>query len=113
MDKVAAIDELAKSLPEFTPEDYGTNEDGSPLFHLVMGDLYRFYFEVAGNEEVERRYWAVVEQLAVHGDDGVENAVGVSLIEHFSSDPSSQARFRNARRFQGPATREMGAGLGL
>ncbi len=113
MDESAALMLLSDELPEFTPSDHGAREDGGPLFHLVMGDLYRFHKEVQACGEIERRYWAVVERLANEGSGDVENAVGVSLIEHFSFDPQSQARFREAEELQGPATRRLGERFGL
>lgn len=47
-----------------------------------MGDLGRFYMASALHDpHVQERFWEVIEELAAHGDQSVENAVHVSLIE--------------------------------
>ena len=52
---------------------------GELLFHNLMGDLARFYMtDAQQNRELQRRYWMVVDSLAEHGDDSVQNAIGVS-----------------------------------
>jgi hypothetical protein len=49
-------------------------------------------------------HWQVVEDMAANGDQLVENAVRVSLIEWFAwGDEHEPAVLRDARPLQGPA----------
>jgi hypothetical protein len=87
MTREQAVQRLLEELPEFSP--FYEESDGRPteagdelLIHVVMGDLARFYMERAAHDpELAARYWRVVEELATEGDQAVENAVHVSLIE--------------------------------
>jgi hypothetical protein len=115
MDKLRAIDRLLAVVPEFAP-DYresvghpSYDADGDLLLHVVMGDLGRFYMERARpDHDLAARFWRVVEELACTGDDGVQNAVHVSLIEWFAwGDDAEQAALAEAAPLQGPATRAM------
>ena len=83
----AAVELLRNNLPEFAPaiDEHLEDNFGELLFHLLMGDLARFYVSDALDDPaLRRRFWMVVDRLAVLGDDRVENAVGVSLIEWFA-----------------------------
>jgi hypothetical protein len=87
LDGEAAVDLLRQQLPEFAPtiDEHREDNFGELLFHLLMGDLARFYVSQAvDSPEVQRRFWMVVDRLAVRGDSGVQNAIGVSLIEWFA-----------------------------
>lgn len=87
LDREAAVDLLRQRLPEFAPaiDEHREDNFGELLFHLLMGDLARFYVSQAvDNPELQRRFWMVVDRLAVLGDDSVQNAIGVSLIEWFA-----------------------------
>jgi hypothetical protein len=106
-----AVDLLLDELPEFAP--YYQDSDGRPtepgdelLIHVVMGDLARFYMENAlADPDLQQRYWSAVERLAVDGDQAVENAVHVSLIEAFGwGSQREQTALREARDQHGPAT---------
>jgi hypothetical protein len=106
-----AADRLLEVLPEFradyedsdavpaTPEDH-------LLLHLLMSDLARFYMrDVRGDPELAARFWRVVEELAVTGDQEVENAIHVSLIEWFAwGDDDEVAALIDAASLQGRAT---------
>jgi hypothetical protein len=115
VDKWQAIDRLLAVVPEFTP-DYeesvghpAYDHDGDLLLHLVMGDLGRFYMlHARPNGDLAMRYWQVIEELAATGDEGVQNAVHVSLVEWFAwGDDAEQAALAEAERLQGAATRVM------
>ena len=87
LDGEAAIDLLRQRLPEFAPaiDEHLEDNPGELLFHLLMGDLARFYVSQAlDSTELQRRFWMAVDRLAVFGDDAVQNAIGVSLIEWFA-----------------------------
>lgn len=115
MDKWDAIERLLALVPEFAA-DYeesvghpSYDVDGDLLLHVVMGDLGRFYMERARPaDDLAARYWRAVEELASTGDEGVQNAVHVSLVEWFAwGDDAEQAALAEAARLQGPATRAM------
>ncbi len=114
MNREAAVAHLLQALPEFVSyyEDSlaAPTEPGDQLLiHVVMGDLARFYMENAINDqELARRYWSVVEDLAANGDQAVENAVHVSLIEWFAwGDEDEKAALLAASGLHGPATRRI------
>ena len=72
---------------ELVPEVVVMTEKGGGerLFHLLMGDLARFYMSQALDSlALQRRFWMTVDRLAACGDDAVQNAIGVSLIEWFA-----------------------------
>ena len=111
-----AVRRLLDVLPEFRP--YCDNSDGRPtapgdelLIHVVMGDLARFYMAHGVDDpDVAARFWRVVEELAAHGDQAVENAVHVSLIEWFAwGDDTEQAALVSAGALQGPKTKAIRA----
>ena len=108
MDKHAATRHLVEGLPEFGPAvEEHLEDNGELLFHLVMGDLARFYMAHGLDDaELRRRFWMTVERLAASGDDYVENALGVSLVEWFAwgSEREKQG-LRDAMPLHGPATR--------
>jgi hypothetical protein len=74
-----------------------------------MGDLGRFYMEHGKRDkDLSVRFWQVIEELAANGDDGVENAVHVSLVEWFAwGSKAEQAALTEAEHLQGPATSAM------
>jgi hypothetical protein len=76
-----------------------------------MSDLGRFYMrEGRPNDELAARFWRVVEQLAVEGDEAVENGVWVSLIEWFAwGDDDEKAALVDAEPLQGPKTQAIRA----
>jgi hypothetical protein len=80
---------------------------GELLFHLVMGDLARFYMsDCIDDPEAQRRFWMVVDTLAQEGDDRVQNAVGVSLIEWFAwGDDRERRTLVDARPLMSTAVR--------
>ena len=86
LDGERAVALLRERLPEFAPAIDEHREDfGELLFHLLMGDLARFYMSQALNSlALQRRFWMTVDRLAACGDDAVQNAIGVSLIEWFA-----------------------------
>lgn len=87
LDGEAAVELLRQRLPEFGPviDEHREDNFGELLFHLLMGDLSRFYMSQAlDRPELQRRFWRVVDRLAALGDDAVQNAIGVSLIEWFA-----------------------------
>jgi hypothetical protein len=87
LDGEAAVELLRQRLPEFGPaiEEHRQDNFGELLLHVLMGDLARFYMSQAlDNPESQRRFWMVVDRLAALGDDAVQNAIGVSLIEWFA-----------------------------
>jgi hypothetical protein len=111
-----AVQRLLDVLPEFRP--YYDDSDGRPaepgdelLLHVVMGDLARFYMARGlDNAGLAARFWRVVEELAADGDQAVENAVHVSLIEWFAwGDDSEKEALLNAGRLQGPMTKAIRA----
>jgi hypothetical protein len=111
-----AVERLLELLPEFGP-DY-EESDGRPsepgddlLLHVVMGDLARFYMRRAlRNSELAPRFWQLVEELAAEGDQAVENAVWVSLIEWFAwGDDDERAALVEAGPLQGPKTKAIRA----
>ncbi len=60
------------------------------------------------NPELAARYWHVVEEVATQGDQAVQNAVHVSLIEWFAyGDADEQAALRDAAALQGPETKAL------
>lgn len=105
------MEHLVERMPEFRPvlDDHLDFSGGENLFHMLMGDLGRFYMSTARHEsDLSRRYWMAVEKLASEGDDDVENAVGVSLIEWFAwGDEGERAALIAAQDWHGPATRNM------
>lgn len=107
---------LLEELPEFS-SSY-EESDGRPaeagdelLIHVGMGDLARFYMERGTHDpELAARYWRVVEELATEGDQAVENAVHVSLIEWFAlGDERELAALVDAGPLQGPQTKAIRA----
>ena len=108
-----AVSRLLEALPTFRP--YYEDEAPKPgeeelLLHLVMGELARFYMQQRLGEQPDlaERYWAVVEDLAAHGDEYVQDAVSASLIEYFAwGNEDEQAALRDAEPLQGPATTSM------
>jgi hypothetical protein len=111
-----AVERLLDALPEFGP-DY-EESDGRPsepsddlLLHVVMGDLARFYMRHGlRNRELAARFWQVVEELAADGDQAVENAVWVSLIEWFAwGDDDEKAALVETGPLQGPKTKAIRA----
>jgi hypothetical protein len=86
LDENASVEVLRARLPEFAPAiDKHLRDYEELLFHLVMGDLARFYVnEAVHNPELQRRFWMTVDRLATQGDNQVQNAIGVSLIEWFA-----------------------------
>ena len=107
-----AASRLLEAFPAFRP--YYKDEPRDPgdrlLLHPVMGDFARFYLEqrLAEQPDPAERYWAVVEELAAHGDEYVQDAVSVSLIEYFAwGTEDEQAALRDAEPLQGPATTSM------
>jgi hypothetical protein len=93
IDDRAAIELLRQRLPEFATEidEHLEFTEGEPLFHLLMGDLARFYVRVAtGDQELKRRYWMTVDWLTTRGNDLVQNAIAVSLVEWFAWGESSE-----------------------
>jgi hypothetical protein len=116
MTREQAVHRLLDELPEFSP--FYEESDGRPteagdelLIHVVMGDLARFYMERGAHDpELAARYWRVVEELATEGDQAVENAVHVSLIEWFAwGEEREQAALVNAGALQGPKTKAIRA----
>jgi hypothetical protein len=115
MDKREAIELLLEVLPEFGPEyeksvgHPGYDEDGELLLHIVMGDLCRFYMSLGRRDtEIAARFWGVVEEMAEQGDEAVQNAVHVSLIEWFAwGDATEQAALLDASALHGDATTAM------
>jgi hypothetical protein len=108
MTRDEAAARLVEVLPEFRSELEAAIEydEGDLLLHPLMGDLARFYMRERGDADLRRRYWRVVEELAANGDDGVNNAVHVSLIEWFAwGSPEEVRALDDARELQGPATR--------
>lgn len=114
MNRDDAVTRLLEVLPEFRPcyED----SDAIPvhlgdelLIHVLMGDLARFYMaHGVDNPELAARYWRVVEELATQGDQAVQNAVHVSLIEWFAwGAADEQAALRDATALQGPETKAL------
>ena len=85
-----------------------------------MGELARFSLEqgLAEQPDLAERYWAVVEELAAHGDEYIQDAVSASLIEYFAwGTEDEQAALRNAERLHGwrrrrwwPCTKSTGSG---
>ena len=56
------------------------------------------------------RFWALVEELATEGDQAVENAVWVSLIEWFAwGSTKEKAALVDAGDLQGPQTKAITA----
>lgn len=111
MDKWQAIERLLADVPEFAV-DYresvghpSYDADGDLLLHVVLGDLGRFYMAGARHDqELARRFWRVIEEIASNADQGVDNAVHVSLIEWFAwGDEDEQAALSEAEPLQGPA----------
>jgi hypothetical protein len=112
VDKWQAVERLLDAVPEFASDyeasgghpDY--DGDGDLLLHVVMGDLGRFYMEQArGDEDLARRFWRVVEELATKGNEDVQNAVEVSLIEWFAwGDEQQQAALAESEPQLGRAT---------
>jgi hypothetical protein len=109
------MERLLAVVPEFTA-DYedsvghpSYDADGDLLVHVVMGDLGRFYMANARHDqELAGRFWRVIDELASHGDEGVENAVHVSLIEWFAwGAEDEQAALVEAEPLQGHATWSM------
>jgi hypothetical protein len=93
IDDRAAIELLRQRLPEFATEidEHLEFTEGEPLFRLLMGDLARFYVrEATGDQELKRRYWMTVDWLTTRGDDLVQNAIAVSLVEWFARGESSE-----------------------
>lgn len=87
LDGASAVTLLRRELPEFAPsiDEHLEDNFGELLFHLVMGDLARFYVSHALEDpELRQRFWNVVDRLAMRGGKYVENAVGVSLVEWFA-----------------------------
>lgn len=86
-----------------------TDHDGEPLLHVVFGNLAVFYErEVAGRRDLERRFWATVEQLASSGGRYVaDDALAGSFVEHFCLGNETQKRLiEDTAELQGPATRK-------
>ena len=81
------------------------------LFHLFVHDLARFYMRDArADESLARRFWMAVERVSATGDEDVENAIGVSLIETFAwGNQHQRAALLEARPMFGPATRAIAA----
>ena len=86
LDQTGASEVLRERLPEFAPtidEHLAFYEE--LLFHVLMGELARFYVDEALlDPELQRRFWMAVDWLQEHGDRYVQNALGVSLIEWFA-----------------------------
>lgn len=84
---------------------------GELLFHLLMGDLARFYMDHGRHDpELARRYWMTIERIAMEGDDFVTNALGVSLIEWFAwGNENEKAALREAIPRFGPELRAIAA----
>jgi hypothetical protein len=111
-----AVGRLLEVLPEFGPDfersDARPSEPGDHLLlHVLMSDLARFYMrEGRRDDELAARFWRVVEELASQGDEEVENAVWVSLIEWFAwGDDEEKAALVEAGRLQGPQTKAIRA----
>lgn len=116
MTRNEAVERLLEVLPEFRPDfeesDGRPSEPGDDLLlHVVMGDLARFYMRHGlRNGELARRFWQVVEELAGQGDQAVENAIWVSLIEWFAwGDEEENAALVEAGPLQGPKTKAVRA----
>ena len=112
MDAEAATRQLAERLPEFAPAiDEHRQTYDELLFHLLMGDLARFYMDQGRTDAVlARRYWMTIERLAMEGDDFVTNALGVSLIEWFAwGNENEKAALRDAMPWFGPELRAIAA----
>ena len=95
LDDDAASRLLRQRLPEFAPaiDEHLEDNFGELLLHNLMGDLARFYMtDAQHNRELQRRYWMAVDRLADHGDDSVQNAIGVSLIEWFAWGSDQERR---------------------
>jgi hypothetical protein len=91
-------------------EESAFGEGGEPLLlHLVMGDLGRYYMAVARHDDdLRRRYWEVVEQLASSEGQYVDNAVHTSLIEWFAwGDEDEKNALVTAYPLLGRETRRM------
>lgn len=85
-----------------------TDDDGEPLLHVVFGNLGVFYErQVAGRRDLERRFWATIEQLASSGSRSVaDDALAGSFIEQFYlGDETQQQLIEDTAELQGPATR--------
>jgi hypothetical protein len=106
-----AVARLLEALPEYQPAwDEITDLQGELLLHVMMGDLARFYMREYKQRDVRERFWRVVEELAADGDQYVENAVHVSLIEWFAwGSPEEVRAMDDARELHGPATRAIRA----
>ena len=76
-----------------------------------MGDLARFYMRHGLRDtELAARFWQVVKELAAEGEQAVENAVWVSLIEWFAwGDDDEKAALVEAGPLQGPKTKAIRA----
>lgn len=111
VDADQALTRLLEVLPEFAATYENSlarpTESGDELLlHVLMGDLADFYMESGGqNPKLAARYWSVVEELAATGDEAVENAVWVSLVEWFAwGSDDERSALRSARPLLGPAT---------
>lgn len=107
MDTEQAVDYLVSRLPEFAAVvNEHRREYDELLIHVLMGDLARFYMERGvTSSDVARRLWEAVEEMAATGDQAVENAVWVSLIEWFAhGDDTEKAALVDAGPLQGPKT---------
>lgn len=108
MDEQDSLQHLCERLPEFTAQvDEHLACHDELLFHLVMGDLARFYWDTVRHDaEMARRFWMSVDWMAIKGDQYVENAVGVSLIEWFAwGSKEEQQVLLDAAPLQGSHTR--------
>jgi hypothetical protein len=109
-----AVRLLLAGLPEYramyeAEAPVATDHDGEPLLHVVFGNLAVFYErEVAGWRDLERRFWATIEQLASSGGRFVaDDALAGSFIEHFClGDETQQQLIEDTAELQGPATRK-------
>ena len=111
MNEQDAISTLRERLPEFAPDidEHFADFGGELLFHVLMGALARFYVRVVRRDpHLERRFWMTVDWLWMHGDDRVQNAIGVSLIEWFAwGSPEQQEMLREAKPLMSAAIRSV------